>query len=185
MHPPSEGSGSDAWHPSLCERQRGDACRPVSLATWATDMMLGCEWQRLPAMLQQHLPEILPDLTRLQLYAVSSSQEVCCELFTWHAGDTAFAWGDDRVTSVTNVPHMNDAVVKRCSHLDSRVHTGGCELLQPVLINQRVTAVAVFSLRPHIDAHADGAAQWAQAVTSLLWAFLRCDELRLRQKWAN
>ncbi len=137
------------------------------LTAMASDLILSTTASCLPDVLSRHLPTLLPDLRHLCMYAVSVGQSECCEMFTWSPLSPKFVWGCNHVVSTSARPELRKVIDAKTGRGD------GCRLYLPVVTHDKVHSLVVCEfLSPADCAKSDEQAR-AQAVTRLLWAFVR------------
>ncbi len=145
------------------------------LTAMASDLILSTTASCLPDVLSRHLPTLLPDLRHLCMYAVSVGQSECCEMFTWSPLSPKFVWGCNHVVGTSARPELRKVIDAKTGRGD------GCRLYLPVVTHDKVHSLVVCEfllprnekfLPPAEFAKIDEQAR-AQAVTRLLWAFVR------------
>lgn len=138
---------------------------PVHLARFVEDLIAqypGTVLSDTPAIIQHHIPKMLPNIKRFKLYLVDKSQQHHCLLLSYSAGQCE--WGDQTICDVDMLSNMQCVIHNKVSKASK------FNVMLPVLTGPVVSALMDVD---HVASINERDMLWMQAVTRVLWVCLQ------------
>lgn len=138
---------------------------PVILACFVEDLISGFPGTALtqvPRVVQQYVPQLLPDITNFTLHAISVDQQYQCVWMLYSA--QGCNWATEAPQAIISDSTLAQAVSGRGSQQKHLT------LTMPIIVGSKVAAVVCFHSQTHLD---EVEVLWAQAFTRVLWVCLK------------